>query len=130
MPEGACTVFPPGAGSGIALRGAGDGAAGVAGANPLPEEPGAIVAGFGDWALACDGGRAARAQANRAARIMDRSTFHPCLSNCMLAAPSLRESTSAVASTSGSLATWPARIGSPCAGPWRRGRLSVRKYSA
>jgi hypothetical protein len=87
MPDGACTVFPPGAGSGIALRGAGDGAAGVAGANPLPEEPGAIVAGFGDWALAYDGGRAARAQANRPARIMDRSTFHPCLSTCMLAAP-------------------------------------------
>jgi hypothetical protein len=59
MPEGACTVFPPGAGSGIALRGEGDGTAGVAGANPLPEAPGAIVARFGDWALA--GERAAKA---------------------------------------------------------------------
>jgi hypothetical protein len=90
MPDGACTVFPPGPGSGIALRGTGDGAAGVAGANPLPEEPGAIVAGFGDWALAYDGGRAARAQAtaNRPTRIMDHSTFpSPCLSTCMLAAP-------------------------------------------
>jgi hypothetical protein len=87
MPDGACTVFPPGPGSGIALRAAGDGAAGVAGANPLPEEPGAIVAGFGDWALTYDGGRAARAQTNRPARIMDRSKFpSPCLSTCMLAA--------------------------------------------
>jgi hypothetical protein len=65
MPDGACTVFPPGTGSGIALRGVGDGAAGVAGANPLPEEPGAIVAGFGDCALAYDGGTAARAQADQ-----------------------------------------------------------------
>jgi hypothetical protein len=90
MPDGACTVFPPGAGSGTALRGAGEGAAGVAGANPLPEEPGASVAGLGDWALAYDGGRAARAKAttNRPARIMDRSTFPaPFLSTCMLAPP-------------------------------------------
>jgi hypothetical protein len=48
MPDGACTVFPPGAGSGIELPGCGDGALGVAGANPAPDEPGAIVAGFGD----------------------------------------------------------------------------------
>jgi hypothetical protein len=60
-PDGACTVLPPGAGSGTAFRGWGDGAGGVAGASP--DRDGAMVAGFGDWALA-DGGSVAVAAAS------------------------------------------------------------------
>jgi hypothetical protein len=44
---GACTVFPPGAASGMELRGCGDGAW-PCGAIAEPEEPGASAAGGGD----------------------------------------------------------------------------------
>jgi hypothetical protein len=85
-PDGACTVLPPGAGSGTALRGCGDGAAGVAGANPAPDEPGAIEAGFGDWALPGEGAKTVTAQAsvaNRATRIMVGSSKVGGLRTCM-----------------------------------------------
>jgi hypothetical protein len=72
VPVGACTVLPPGAGSGAEVRGLGDGAGEVGGASPGPEDPGAMEAGFGDCASACAIVIAETAPANASVRTVFR----------------------------------------------------------